>query len=815
MRLLVKRMIRNQVRNGFLSSVFLVLVVIAASTSLMMYEHTRNSARIYDDFYAETNLQDLSVTPQIGHTFSTDNLTRACAASQEEFAGTDLAINSCETRYLHSDSFVKTVDGNESLIPLVAHGFVDSPKISTTWVEEDWGRMPIATGEVAIDRHMNDELKIEIGDEITVVLNGSKVNLTVTGYANHPAHLWYVPSKDNFLPGEGVFAVIYMPIDDLTNALNHSIGQRNTMLIDVVGTPDYDLQDTLEDEGVRLDALRESLENSLLTEGVEDAQIVDRSGLMSVELLRQDLEGNRKSTPLFLALLTGISALVISISLERLVRRQSKEIAVLRTVGVGSGPLLLSYLAVPMFHGIVGGAVAIPLGRLLSTAMTTWYFEDMIGIPIVELHHYSDIAMKVIGAVLAILLLFGLWPAWRATKLSPLEVMRIQAGARPNKFISWLTSALPPSAGLGIRGTFRHPMRLTMTVVGLGLSMIIVGGMSMITIGMHDWVSDTQQADTWDVSVALNPIFNEHVVEWVDDNQDNYETEWAVVFPFTATDDRRAIMVHGVEEFSDDGTATMHKSRLLDGRLPVVDQPIPEVVAEQGVAEFLGWQIGDQISLHIGVMDFPFKVVGIVDEGDRSVWVHRADLVRDIGSIGENVHNMLYLRNIGGADAANDTSLQELSGTTMLVHADIVEAFDEAWEKNSAGFKIFIAVGAAIAFAVLLNTLAINLTEHDNEFATLRILGASTGRIATILCFENIVIGILGGLAGAYASIKTAMWLGSEFTTWSWYFSFPIRWDIAFLVVALILLCSLAVTPVGARRVRRMDLVKKAQEFSY
>jgi ABC-type lipoprotein release transport system permease subunit len=358
-------------------------------------------------------------------------------------------------------------------------------------------------------------------------------------------------------------------------------------------------------------------------------------------------------------------------------------------------------------------------------------------------------------------------------------------------------------------------MRLAMTVVGLGLSMIIVGGMSMITIGMHDWVSGTQQADTWDVSVNLNPIFNEHVVEWVDQNEENYEYEWAVVFPFTATDDRRAILVHGIEQFSEDGVSTMHETRLMEGRLPVADQPIPEVVIEQGVAQFLEWQIGDQISLHIGVMDFPFKVVGIVDEGDRSVWVHRSDLVRDIGSIGENVHNVLYLRNIGGADAANDTSLQELSGTTMLVHADIVAAFDEAWEKNSAGFKIFIAVGAAIAFAVLLNTLAINLTEHDNEFATLRILGASTARIANILCFENLVIGLLGGLAGAYASIRTAMWLGSEFTTWSWYFSFPIRWDIVLWVIGLIMVCSLAVTPIGALRVRKMDLVKKAQEFSY
>jgi putative ABC transport system permease protein len=124
---------------------------------------------------------------------------------------------------------------------------------------------------------------------------------------------------------------------------------------------------------------------------------------------------------------------------------------------------------------------------------------------------------------------------------------------------------------------------------------------------------------------------------------------------------------------------------------------------------------------------------------------------------------------------------------------------------------IFLIVGAAIAILVLLNTLMINLTEHDHEFATLRILGASSGKISTVLTMEHITIGLLGGAAGAIAAALMALGMTSMLRTWAFFMPVVIDPAVSLLIVVFILVSAILVTPVGVARLRRMDLIEHAQ----
>ena len=186
------------------------------------------------------------------------------------------------------------------------------------------------------------------------------------------------------------------------------------------------------------------------------------------------------------------------------------------------------------------------------------------------------------------------------------------------------------------------------------------------------------------------------------------------------------------------------------------------------------------------------------------------------GVIGENAHNVLYLRNIGEADIVNDSSLSQVDGVASIIDKQtMVKVMDESWESSKKLFAVFILVGALIAIAVLLNTLMINITEHDNEFATLRTLGASSSRLVTIMLFEHLVIGIIGGVVGAVASIAAAEWMGAAFSNWAFTMSFPIQWDVVLMTAVGVVVASVAVVPFGIFRVRGMDLVEKTKEFSH
>ena len=145
----------------------------------------------------------------------------------------------------------------------------------------------------------------------------------------------------------------------------------------------------------------------------------------------------------------------------------------------------------------------------------------------------------------------------------------------------------------------------------------------------------------------------------------------------------------------------------------------------------------------------------------------------------------------------------------------MVKVMDESWEASTKLFSVFIIVGALIAIAVLLNTLMINITEHDNEFATLRTLGASSSRLVTIMLFEHLVIGIIGGVVGAVASIVAAEWMGAAFSNWAFTMSFPVQWDIVLFTALGVVVASVAVVPLGLFRVRLMDLVEKTKELSH
>ena len=57
-----------------------------------------------------------------------------------------------------------------------------------------------------------------------------------------------------------------------------------------------------------------------------------------------------------------MSALVLAVSLERLVRRQRREIAVLRSLGTPSRTLLVAYLLPPVVMGLLASLAGVALG---------------------------------------------------------------------------------------------------------------------------------------------------------------------------------------------------------------------------------------------------------------------------------------------------------------------------------------------------------------------------------------------------------------------------------------------------------------------
>ena len=201
------------------------------------------------------------------------------------------------------------------------------------------------------------------------------------------------------------FSVI--EIEYLANISGNTLDARNTLGIDLEGTPQFDLSDTDENEGEELQVLKDEI-SSFMTEAEINGTVSDR-GDLSAELLRLDKEGIENSTPFILGVLLFISGLVIAVSLDRLIRTQAREIAVLRTIGASTKDIMFGYLLIPLVLGIPGVLVGALLGisSIGSEAFTAFYFS-FLGIPVVETHHYLDIILTISFSALGIIFLFGI-----------------------------------------------------------------------------------------------------------------------------------------------------------------------------------------------------------------------------------------------------------------------------------------------------------------------------------------------------------------------------------------------------------------------
>jgi lipoprotein-releasing system permease protein len=127
-----------------------------------------------------------------------------------------------------------------------------------------------------------------------------------------------------------------------------------------------------------------------------------------------------------------ISTLVMSVAEKR------RDIAVLRTMGARAGGIMAIFVA----HGLGLAAVGISIGAILGTALglnisrVTAFLETTFGVKLFDPSVYfiselpSDLQWPDVGGVvlasLLLSLLATLYPAWRATRIAPAEVLRYE-----------------------------------------------------------------------------------------------------------------------------------------------------------------------------------------------------------------------------------------------------------------------------------------------------------------------------------------------------------------------------------------------------
>jgi putative ABC transport system permease protein len=625
-----------------------------------------------------------------------------------------------------------------------------------------------------------------------------------TGY--HPLHILFAPEGELFPSEPGQYVVGYLSDAGMARLTGEVVGTSNMILLDVEGTPSFDLPDTSENEGDEIDEVKE-LVDAALDEAALDARVRDRGQNEPVEVMRQDLEGTKRTTVPFTVMIASIAAITIVLSLQRLVQSQAKEIAVLRTLGVKRSSLMTGYLLAPLAIGGLGCALGALAGPGGMNGMLDFY-QNLVGVPIVERSVPTSVVASVIGSTMLVVFFSGAFPAWKASRLDPLAVLSGQNEMRVgSNLLRKLTSWMPTTLGLSIRSSVRKPVRLTMTFVAVGISLMLFGSIQMMSVGLQDTMIGALEDDqTWDAQVYIMPDGEQPIVDWAENNAVNFEM--LIEMPLGSVVDaegiERTFTLVGLDSFE----TGMRAVSLLEGNTPAANTTIPQVMMDEGSMTFLGWSVGEQQKVSLNGAQIEVEIVATSSaELARTMYFLREDLS---GILGVNATSV-YLELPQGVEV--DSALGEAS-MGIVERQTLLNGINSLLDQQTQIFQTMMYLGLLFTVVVMFNTMIMNVAERDFELATLRVLGASTRNLGTMLLFESLLIGIIGGVVGVLFAYGGAVGLAASFSSWQFFVPVTIVPSVAWQLMSGVILIAVAMTPFGVWRLRRMDLVEKVKDLS-
>lgn len=649
---------------------------------------------------------------------------------------------------------------------------------------------------VVVETHMAEAFDLAVGDQIEIHSGISWVPVEVIGIGVSPEYLWPARSRQDLFPLPKTFGVVF--------AAEEAIAEVQP------GTPANQLL-----LGYETNADTTSVDAAVVA-AADGAEVVVKADQASNATLSLDLQGFQQLSiafPVLFLLAAGMAALIL---LNRLVYAQRPVIGTLRASGMSGRTLSLHYLSYGLILGTVGALVGLVVGIAAGWAITGTYTAEL-GIPdtIRQLRWSTPLVGLLFGVATGAIA--ALAPARAALRLSPAEAMRgdVPTGAArpsmPERAIPALRR-LPARWLMVLRGVGRNWRRSLSTVIGVVLALTLI----LTSWGMIDTVDQllSRQFDEIDLADATAAF-----ATGVGDAQ----------IDAVAAVDGVAVAEPVITLPASIGVGGGSYATQLQGYLPGTavhgfgdgTEGLPDtgVLAGVAIADELGVAPGDPVTVAItGMTAFDTTLAGFVDEPlGTLVYMERAALVDALESADPSIDEEVLADptittvvsrfSEHGDRETTIGAIGEVQGVVTVVDnhalADLVDDF-------MGFFYVFVGMmlvlGGAMAFALIFNTISVNVAERSTEYATMRANGLSSRSVAALITGENVLLTAIGIVPGLIVGYLAASWFMHSYTSDLLQFDLEMRPTTLILAaMAMIVVALLSVIP-GIRTVNRLDL---------
>jgi ABC-type antimicrobial peptide transport system permease subunit len=419
------------------------------------------------------------------------------------------------------------------------------------------------------------------------------------------------------------------------------------------------------------------------------------------------------------------------------VMERTREIGVLRAIGWSSRRILWMILMESITVCLIGGLLGFSLGYLLIVGLA----ESTIIMGLNTSNISTDLIIQAFSVVIILGLIGGLYPAWRASRLQPVEALRYEGGSSGSRLRRL------PIGGMAVQSLWQRSTRTLLTISAIGLTvgaiMAIEGVVNGLSAQMTDVYSEIgveimlRQADISDTSLS---VIDDRVGARIAAMPEVESASGVILTGLMLPEQGSFFILMGYPP----NDFAIRRYRIVEGS-PLKSNH--QIILGRTMADALNKKPGSTLELS----GSRYIITGIYES--KIGWEEMGGVVtlRDAQTFtGKPRQSTMYavkLKDPSQAEQIVDKINREFPGIHAALASDFVSQMPDMQNSNSM-------VGSISMLAVLvggigvLNTMLMSVFERTREIGVLRSMGWRRRRILGLIMREATILGILGGIAG-------------------------------------------------------------------
>jgi ABC-type antimicrobial peptide transport system permease subunit len=482
------------------------------------------------------------------------------------------------------------------------------------------------------------------------------------------------------------------------------------------------------------------LKDPTMTERVEtrinrfwpEAEVNTTESFADKQIMGQSMNGFAWGIAGLAIVIGGVS--MMNSQLMAVIER-TQEIGVLRSIGWSKRRVMFLILSESVLVGFLGGLVGVFFGWLMMVATSD--FMAFLGAGTANIR--GGILVQAFVTVLILGFVGGAYPAWRASRMPPVEALRYEGGSSGGKVRRL------PFGGMALQSLWQRTSRtfLTLGVIGItvggitALEAMVRGTMDMIGGISNESEIMIRQAGIADTGYStLDQRLGSQIA-----GLEGVQAVSGLIFSATMIPEAGTFFIYRGMAPNEYG---IQQENIIEGE-PLTSNH--QMLLGKMMAEAMNKGIGDTIEL-IGSR---FRVVGIYENG--SGWMEMGGIIslRDGQTIvGKPRKVSMYMVKVDNPTDAPEI-VAEINTKFPEAHASISGEFAEQMP-DMAAMDVMMGAISFLAIAVggfgVMNTMLMAVLERTREIGVLRALGWRRRRILSMIVKEAFWLGILGGLTG-------------------------------------------------------------------